>query len=264
MTARWIALALGVFALASASLASAEPVIKPRKYFGPIPQSMVWLRAGMLGGASNSEMNDYLDSRIQPPFKKSTDDFGSSLTIEGGYARKPHPQFAFRLNASVSLLSSVGDGNIVPQVPGVPDSVPLPIVDYHREFKVDLIVVEASGIYFFNDASVKEFQTYIGGGFSVGIPHESYKEDQVDSETLEPFQTIEASEWGVSAGVHGVLGLLYYVTNTFGLTAEARVQLMEGRFEGLQAKNEVGDFENINFMVDYTGFYLTVGGLWGF
>jgi hypothetical protein len=264
MTARWTALALGVFTLASASLASAEPVIKPRKYFGPIPQSMIWLRAGMFGGASNEEMNTYLDNRIQPPFKKSTEDFGSSLTVEAGYARKPHPQFAVRLNAAASFLSSTGHGNIVPQVPGIPDSIPLPVVDYDREFKVELYVLEASGIYFFNDASVKEFQTYLGGGFSVGFPHESYTETQVDSETGEQFQTIEASEWDVSAGVHGVLGLLYYVTNTFGITAEARVQLMEGRFDGLQAKNEVGDFEDISFVVDYSGFYLTVGGLWGF
>jgi hypothetical protein len=264
MTARWIALAVGVFAVASASLATAEPVIKPRKYFGPIPQSMLWLRVGMLGGASNSEMNDYLDNRIQPPFSNSIDDFGTSFAVEAGYARKPHPQFGVRLNAAVSFLNSTDDGNMVPQVPGIPDTIPLPIVDYHREFKVELIVLEASGIYFFNDASVKEFQTYLGGGFSVGIPHESYTETQIDSETLEPFQTIEASEWGVSAGVHAVLGLLYYVTNTFGITAEARLQMMEGRFDGLQAMNEVGDFEDISFVVDYTGFYLTVGGLWGF
>jgi hypothetical protein len=264
MSGRWIALVLGALTLTSASLAAAEPIIKPRKYHGPIPQSMLWLRVGMLGGASNSEMNDYLDGRIQSPFSATSEDFGTSLAVEAGYARKPHPQFAFRLNAAVSFLSSQGDGNMVPQVPGIPDTIPLPVVDYQREFKVELYVVEASGIYFFSDAAVKEFQTYLGGGFSVGFPHESYEESQVDHETGEPFQTLEYSEWDVAAGVHGVLGAIYYVTNTFGVTAEARVQMMEGRFDQLQAQNETGDFEDIGFVIDYSGFYLTVGGLWGF
>ncbi len=259
-----IALAAGALVLCAASLSNAEPIMKPRKYHGPIPQSMVWLRAGFMGGASNTEMNEYLDGRIQAPFTKTTEDFGSSLVIEAGYGHKPHPQFGFRLNASVALLSSEGTGNMVPQVEGIPDSLLLPVVDYTREFKSELIVVEASGMYFFSDAAVKEFQSYLGGGFSVGIPHESYHETQVDSETGAVFQTIESSEWGVSAGVHAVLGAIYYVTNTIGVTTEGRVQLMEGRYEQLTVPNEVGAFEEVSFVVDYSGFYLTVGVLWGF
>jgi len=40
--------------------------------------------------------------------------------------------------------------------------------------------------------------------------------------------------------------------------------LMEGKYDQLQAPNEVGDPEDVSFVVDYTGFYLTVGVLWGF
>lgn len=174
MTARWIALALGALTVGTASLASAEPIMKPRKYYGPIPQSMVWLRGGFFGGASNEEMNTYLDGLIQAPFTKTTEDFGSAFTIEAGYAHKPHPQFALRLNASVSFLSSTGSGN---NAVDTGDSL-LTVVNYNREFKSDLIVAEVSGIYFFSDAAVKEFQSYIGGGFSIGVPYESYKETQ--------------------------------------------------------------------------------------
>lgn len=264
MSARRIALAMGALTLVSATLATAEPIMKPRKYHGPIPQSMAWLRVGMFGGGSNEEMITYLDGRIKPPFEKTSEDFGTSLTVEGGYAHKPHPQFAVRLNASVSFLSSTGSGNMVPQVAGVPDTIPLPVVDYDREFTSQLVVLEVSGIYFLSDAAVKEFQTYIGGGFSVGIPHETYSETQVDSETGETFQTIDTSEWDIAPGVHAVLGALYYINNAFAITAEGRLQLMDGRYEQLQAVNEVGDLENVDFVVDYTGFYLAVGVLWGF
>jgi hypothetical protein len=260
MTARWIALALGALTLATASLASAEPIMKPRKYYGPIPQSMVWLRGGFFGGASNEEMNDYLDGLIQPPFTKTTEDFGSAFTVEAGYAHKPHPQFALRLNASVSFVSSTGSGN---EAIDTGDTL-LTVVNYDREFKSDLIVAEVSGIYFFTDAAVKEFQSYIGGGFSIGVPHESYKETLVDAETGATYPTVESSEWDVSAGVHAVLGALYYLTNTFGITAEGRLQLMEGKYDQLQAPNEFDQLEDVSFVVDYTGFYLTVGVLWGF
>jgi hypothetical protein len=264
MSARWIALSVGALTLLSATLAGAEPIMKPRKYHGPIPQSMVWLRAGMFGGASNEEMNTYLDGRVQPPFTSTSEDFGTALAVEAGYAHKPHPQFAVRLNASLSFLSSPGSGNGVAQVPGVPDTIPLPIVDFTREFESKLIVLEASGIYFFSDAAVQEFQTYIGGGFSFGIPYESFTETQVDAETGELYYSNESSEWGFSPGVHAILGALYYIDNQFAISAEARVQQMKGRYEQLQAVNETGDLENVNFEIDYAGFYLTVGILWGF
>jgi hypothetical protein len=264
MSARWIALALGALTLFSAALAEAEPIMKPRKYHGPIPQSMVWLRAGMFGGASNEEMNTYLDGRVQDPFTSTSEDFGTSLAVEFGYAHKPHPQFAVRLNASLSFLSSPGSGNGVAQVPGVPDTIPLPVVDFTREFESKLIVIEASGVYFFSDAAVQEFQTYIGAGFSFGIPYESFTETQVDSDTGEVYYASESSEWGFSPGVHAVLGLLYYIDHQFAITAEGRLQQMKGRYEQLQAVNEVGDLENVNFEVDYAGFYLTVGMAWGF
>jgi len=73
MSTRLLALTLGALTL-GVTLASAEPIIKPRKYHGPIPQSMLWLRVGFMGGASNEEMNTYLDGLIQEPFEKTTED----------------------------------------------------------------------------------------------------------------------------------------------------------------------------------------------
>lgn len=260
MSARWISLVVSALVLGSASLAIAEPIMKPRKYHGPIPQSMLWLRAGFMGGASNEEMNTYLDGLVNPPFEESTEDFTTSFVVEAGYVHKPHPQFGFRLNASVAFLSSTGAGN---KPTDDADSL-ITVVDYSREFKSELYVIEASGMYFFSDAAVSEFQTYIGGGFSVGFPHESFEETQIDIDTGDVFQTLESSEWGFSAGVHALLGAVYYLNNTWGITTEGRLQLMEGRYDQLQAENEVGDMEDVSFVVDYTGFYLTVGVLWGF
>lgn len=260
MSSRWITLVVSALILGSASLATAEPIIKPRKYHGPIPQSMLWLRAGFMGGASNEEMNTYLDGLVQPPFSRTTEDFSTSFAIDAGYGHKPHPQFGFRLNGSVAFLSSTSTGN---KPTDDADSL-LTVVDFSRDFKSQLFLIEASGMYFFSDAAVKEFQSYIGGGFSVGIPHESFEETQIDIDTGEVFQNIESSEWGFSAGAHVVLGAIYYLNNTWGITTEGRLQIMEGRYDQLQAENEDGDLEDVNFVVDYTGFYLTVGFLWGF
>jgi outer membrane protease len=262
MSARRIALAMGALTLLWATLAGAEPIMKPRKYHGPIPQSMVWLRAGMFGGASNEEMNTYLDGLVTSPFTATSEDFGTSLAVEAGYAHKPHPQFAVRLNASVSFLSSPGSWNGVAEVPGIPDSIA--VVNYTRDFDSKLIVLEASRIYFFSDAAVEEFQTYIGAGFSFGIPYEKFTETQANAESGEVYSTDESSEWGFSPGVHAVIGALYYIDNRFAVTAEGRLQQMKGRYEQLQALNETFNLEDVNFEIDYAGFYLTVGMAWGF
>jgi hypothetical protein len=243
----------------TAGLASAEPILKPHKYYGPIPQSAMFLRVGVFGGASNQEMIEFLGAK--PPFESIYEDFGNGLTVELGYMHKPHPRFGARLNAAYTALRSNGTGNMVPQTT---DSLP-PILDFTTDFNVDLIVIEASGVYYFTDASVKDFQTYFGGGFSFGLPYETYQQSRVDTDTGEAYgEPISMSEWGFSAGVHAVLGAIYYTSNRFGISAEARVQLLEGRYDQLTTPDEVGVPENVNFVVDYTGFYMTIGVLWGF
>jgi len=266
MTRRGLALVVGGLVYLHASSVSAEPILKPHKYHGPIPQNAIMLRVGVLAGASNQEMIDYLDGRVRPPFAVFPEDFGSSLAFDAGFMHKPHPRFGVRVNASLALLSSTSSGDFVPQTI---DSL-LPALTFSREFKVELWTAELSGVYYFADAAVAEFQPYLGGGFSVGFPHETLTETRIDSDTGQPYtdeipgRLSEASEWDVSAGVHVVGGLIYYFSPTWGISAEARAQLMEGRFDQIEAVNEVNEFENVNFMVDYTGFYLSVGVTYGF
>jgi len=246
------------------SLASAEPILKPHKYYGPIPQSAFFLRGGMLGGASNEEMIDFLDGKVQPPFESISEDFGNALTLEVGYIHKPHPRFGLRLNGSWSSLKSTGSGNAVALSTVPPDTIP-PILNYSREFKVDLLAIEASAIYYFADASVKEFQTYLGGGFTFGFPHQTFTDSRTRDDNGEPYgDDLDKSEWDFSAGVHAVVGALYYATNRFGISGEGRFQLMESSFDQLETPNELGDPEQVGFVVDYTGFLLTVGIFWAF
>ncbi len=247
----------------TASLAFAEPILKPHKYYGPIPQSALFLRVGMLGGAANEEMTAFLDGRLKPPFTARTDDFGHGLSVEGAYMFKPHPFFGLRMGATYSALRSDGSGTFVPRASGTTTNPP--ILDYTREFDVDLFVFEFSAVYYFSDASVKEFQTYLGAGFSVGLPHETFRETRVDQDTgLVYGDPIDLSEWDVAAGVHAVLGAIYYVTNQFGVSAEGRLQLVEGRFDQLETPNEVGVPERVSFVIDYTGFMATLGVVWAF
>jgi hypothetical protein len=246
----------------SASFASAEPILKPHKYYGPIPQSALYFRAGMFGGADNIEMINFLDGRYQAPFESISEDFGNALTLEVAWMQKPHPRFGVRINLAYSALRSSGQGNL--PLTAAPGDTITPVANYTRDFDVDLFVIETSAIYYFADASVKEFQTYAGGGFTFGFPHEKFKETRIDQDTGESIQPLDFDEWGFSAGVHAVLGALYYFSNRWGISAEGRLQLLQGRFDQLETPNEVGEPEGINFVVDYTGFYATLGLIWAF
>ncbi|HET6463834.1 MAG TPA: hypothetical protein VFH33_08550, partial [Candidatus Krumholzibacteria bacterium] len=80
-----------------------------KKYSGPIPQSSISLRIGVLGGANNEEMMNYLDTPT-PPFEANPEDFGAALAIDATYIHKPHPQFGFRVNGSASRLKYTSTG----------------------------------------------------------------------------------------------------------------------------------------------------------
>jgi len=249
-------------ALALATAAVADPILKPRKYYGPVPPQSVTLRVGFLGGADNAEMIDYLDGPLADPFEATSEDFGNGLSIDIGYMYKVHPQFGIRLNGSASLLRSSGEGLFVPDASGLPDSVLAPQIDYTRTFDVDLFALELSAVYYFTDAAVKDFQPYLGGGFSLGVPHQKFEEIQTDHDTGAT-TVIASDQWSGEAGVHGVLGAFYYINNRFAVSAEGRLQLMQSRFP-LMATNEFGQPEEVNFVVDYTGFALALGVTWAF
>jgi hypothetical protein len=264
----WLALATGAMLCLLACPVSAEPILAARKYSGPIPQSSFSLRVGVLGGATNQEMIDYLDGRVRPPFEVASQDFKTSLAIDATYIHKPHPQFGLRLNGSAAFLKYTSNGDFVPQVDA--DTL-LPHLKYNREFHVDLFTIEASGIYYFSDASVKEFQPYLGGGFSLGFPHQTFTESRTDADTGLPYTTpipgrpSDVSQWSVAPGAHLVGGLVYYLDDRWGVSAEGRVQLMESRFDQLQAIDpDTGQYENVSFVVKYTGFYLSMGATYAF
>jgi hypothetical protein len=267
MTPRRLALLTSTVICLHASFASAEPIFKAHKYSGPIPQNSISLRVGMFGGAENQEMIDFLDVGVQQPFTAEFEDFGTGLTVEATFVHKPHPRFGWRANAGASFFSYTSEGDFIPQVEA--DSL-LPQLLYDRELSVQLFVLEASGVYYFADASQEDLQTYVGAGFSLGFPHEEYTETFTDVDTGGaytdpiPGRPSEASEWDFSAGVHALLGVLYYVTDRWGVNAEGRVQFMEGKFDQLQAINENGDYENVGFVIDYSGYYLSIGATYGF
>ena len=268
MTPSRLALVTGAMLLLYAFPVSAEPIMAARKYSGPIPQSSISLRVGILGGPNNEEMIDFLDNRVQPPFQTNPEDFQAALAIDATYIHKPHPQFGFRVNGSASRLKYTSTGDFIPQVDA--DSL-LPQLKYDRKFEVDLFTLEASGIYFFTDASQEEFQPYAGAGFSLGLPHQKFTETRTDVDTGQPFteqiagRPSDVSEWDVAPGAHLVVGALYYVSERWGVSAEARGQLMESKFDQLEAfAPDTQQYENISFVVDYTGFYFSLGATYGF
>ena len=57
----------------------AKPILKPRKYHGPIPRKYFTYSIGFLGGADNADMWDFLDRSVAQPFRRflSTSDFST-------------------------------------------------------------------------------------------------------------------------------------------------------------------------------------------
>jgi len=267
MTPSRPALLTGAMLLLYAFPVSAEPIMAAKKYSGPIPQSSISLRVGVLGGPNNEEMIAYLDERVTDPFIISWEDFKAAAVVDVTYIHKPHPQFGFRLNGSASRLKYTSSGDFVPQV----GDTLRPQLTYDRKFEVALFTLEASGIYFFTDASQEQFQPYAGAGFSLGLPHQKFTESRTDVDTGQPYtddipgKPTDVSEWDVAPGAHLVVGTLYYLNERWGLSAEARAQLMESKFDQLEAfAPDTQQYENVSFVVKYTGFYFSLGATYGF
>ena len=251
-------------------VAVAEPILKPRKYHGPIPRSTVCLRIGFLGGPDNEKMIEYLDDVIAKSAGEAfTTDFENALVIDATYTYKLHPQVAVRGNLSAAFLRSESNGNLIPpRDPVFEDSVVvLPALNYDRSFDADLFVLETSAIYFFNDASVNEFQPYLGGGFSLGVPHAKFKDKRVVASVGDAgdyysrgdtYSEADDDKWSFEAGVHGVLGALYYVTDRLAFSLEGRYQMMQSKFP-IKVGTAGGQSESVKFDVHYSGFILNFG-----
>jgi hypothetical protein len=253
-----VAACVAIAILSPPELSSADPILKPRKYTGPIPKRYFSFSIGVLGGAENQDMWGFLERQIDEPLKDQIDssDFGASLSLDACYAVKVHPQFAVRTRAGLSILGADMKGLFVPNVE--PDTTGArPLLRFDRAFDVLLFSIDASGLFFFQDASVKEFQTYFGGGFSFFIPYAKYTEDLVNEETGEPYGNSETSKWSLEPGVHAVLGFIYHFKPTLAFNMEGRVQISQSKFELDYLTTE--GLQNLSFDVDYTGFIISAG-----
>jgi len=236
----------------------ADPILKPRKYHGPIPKESITFTIGFIGGPNNEQMWDYLDRQVDQPLVKflGTRDFGSSLQLDGIYTHKLHPQFAYRAKGGVGFLRSTSDGIL--NSTAIDTSGQSVLLDFTRDFDVALFSIELSGIYYFQDASVDEFQTFLGGGFSLYMPYATYKETLTDHDTGGAYNSNDKSKFSAEAGVHGLLGALYHIRNTVAFHMEARFQITQSKF-GMELPTASAGIQNIVFDVDYTAFVISVG-----
>jgi hypothetical protein len=244
-----IAACIGVTVLTPPQGSSAEPILKPRKYEGPIPKRYFTIGIGFLGGAENAEMWDLLDRQVLSTVdgETQTDDFGTSLALDGSYTAKVHPQFALRARGGLAILKSESTGKWKPADEG--------LSNFHREFNVLLFSLDATGLFYFQDASVKAFQTYAGIGLGAYFPYSKYTEELTDVETGDALPPTEQTEWDVQPGAHAILGFLYHINPTTALGMEGRAQMAMSKF-ALTYVDTVGNTETGNFDVDYTGFIL--------
>ena len=260
-------MSLLVVLLVPANEPCADPILKPKKYHGPIPRKSFGLSIGFLGGPDNAEMYDFLASQIDQPLqsRESTDDFGSAPQFDAYYSAKVHPNFGVRARGGLAYLSSESTGYIISTVPDT--SGTLPLLAFDRTFDVLLFSLEASAMYYFQDASVSEFQTYVGVGFTFFFPWAQYEatntlamDDGTGNivDTGQEYSRTEESKGGFEPGVNGVLGALYHVRNNLAFFAEGRYQIGQSKFS-LDLPTQNAGVQNLNFDVDYSGFVLAIG-----
>jgi hypothetical protein len=253
-----VAVCLGLAILVPPRHSFAEPILKPRKYHGPIPKKFFTFGIGVFGGADNEEMWNYLDRQVDGPLRKETEtnDFGAALQFDAAYTAKVHPQFALRAKAGLGILTSDSKGQFVPNVE--PDSTgSRPLLNFERTFDVWLFSLEASGMYFFQDASVKEFQSYVGAGFSFFFPYQVFQETLADADTGAPYADRKQTQTELAPGVHAMLGFLYHIKPSVAFNMEGRVQMAQSKFT-LNYLTEDG-MQDLSFDVNYTGFVLSLG-----
>jgi hypothetical protein len=247
-----VAVCIGITVLSPPHGSSAEPILKPRKYHGPIPKKYFTLGIGFMGGADNAEMWDLLDRLVLSTVEgqTKTDDFGASFAVDGSYTAKVHPQFAFRAAAGLVILQSESSGKWKRPTDET-------ILDFKRNFDVWLISLDGSAIYYFQDASVQAFQTYAGAGLGVYFPHSGFTEKLTDTFTGEALPENKQTDWDFQPGAHAILGFLYHLNTTTALGMEGRVQMAMSKFT-LDYFDTVGHARSASFDVDYTGFTLKV------
>jgi len=245
---------------------NADPILKPKKYHGPIPQKAFVLGVGVYGGAENQDFWAYLESLLLEPLKKEvvTNDFGASLNIDASFLNKVHPQFAFRIRGSVAFLQSDSKGLLVPSV--IDTSIAQPLVAFSRSMDVILSDLAVSGLYYFQDAAVSEFQIYTGLGFGFIFPYIEYKQELTEISTGEPFPNAQRNEtqpFSAEPEFHVVLGTLYHVKPTLALGAEGRFQIAQSKIE-INLPTAADGRQDLNFDVDFTGFVLALTVAWFF
>jgi len=246
---------------------NADPILKPKKYHGPIPKKSFGISIGFLGGPNNEQMYSYLDSQIEQALQRFlvTEDFGASPQIDLYYTVKVHPNFAFRANAGGAYLKSQSSGIALAAEADTSGSIPL--LAFEQEFNVMLLSLNATALYYFQDASVSEFQAYIGAGFTFFFPFAEFKSSSTIAQddgtgtivdTGVPYSSREESDSGPEPGIHGVLGALYHVRNNLALFGEGRYQIGQSKFS-LELNTDTGGVQDLNFDVVYNGFVLAIG-----
>jgi hypothetical protein len=247
-----VAACVGFSVIVPPQTSDAEPILKPRKYHGPIPKRYFTLGIGVMGGADNEEMWDLLDRQVISTFKSETDtkDFGASLCLDGSYTVKVHPQFAFRGRAALGILRSESTGKWKP-------ATETSTFSFEREFNVWLFSLDATGIYYFQDASVKAFQTYAGAGLGAFFPYSIFHEVMTDDTSGEAMPEKKLTEWDVEPDAHVILGFLYHISPVTAFGMEGRLQMGLSKFS-LKYEETTGTERTASFDVDYTGFVLNV------
>ena len=254
--------------LAPIAQSQADPILKPKKYHGPIPKKSFGLSIGFLGGPNNEQMWEYLDRQVDSALQSrlQTTDFEGSPQIDLYYTVKLHPNFAFRATGGVAFLESDSKGYAIASEVDTTTGLK-PLLAFEREFDVTLFSIQASGLYYFQDASVSEFQAYIGGGLSFFFPYAKYQQnttlaqqnpDGSISDTGQRYSSSETTEFSAEPGIQGVLGALYHIRNNLAFFLEGRYQIGQSKFS-LDLPTQSAGIQSLSFDVSYSGFVLAIG-----
>jgi hypothetical protein len=235
-----------LLAAISASEASAQSgMYRKKKYFGAIPMNGASLFIGFLDGPDHKYLTEHLSNwAIQRGGNESWENWSTSFYTRLGYQRQVSPNHFLITNLNFAYLKAEGKGEFFTMTD------PIVYLTTERTLTTYLFSLDVGFHYYMIKPSVQKIAPYIGGGFSLVVPHERLKSDFKEADGTPYSNPAESiNETSLEPGIFGQFGITYYISNRWGTALDGRYQVSQSKFR----------IHGGNFDISYSGLCLTLG-----
>jgi hypothetical protein len=232
-------------AVCTSEVSAQSGIYKRKKYFGAIPMNGASIFVGFLDGPDHEYLTEHLQTyaRLRGG-DEDWSEWSTSFYARLGYQRQVSPNHFLVTNFNFAYLTAEGNGELYT----ITD--PVVFVTTERTLKTYLFSVDLGFNYYMVKPSVQKIAPYIGGGFSLVVPHEKLESTfRRDDGSVYDAPGESVSETSFEPGVFGQFGITYYISNRWGAAMDGRYQITQSKFR----------IHEGNFDISYSGICLSLG-----